>query len=231
MNQTLNVAERLCGQRVAGGAYAECRLSEEGVPLHEFLIDPPILLDCQALGLAAVGVKLIESEGVWHVFDIVGQEHYPYPADFVEESLRQGASRRLAGNLDFTRLTLQSRLVLIHPRAGILNYEDYPWPASYPCPKGLAQHMGEELPEMCAGLWWQDLPGLSDAFGRVERRLAGGARYRGYARPKGITPQYHGAIFMVLPITNLAVIRGGESSQDNFEAACLSQLPVFFADR
>ena len=65
--------ERACGRRVKGAVYAETRPSESGVPVEFFIVDPPRPVDLAALGLTAVGVKLVEVNNVWHVFDVVGR--------------------------------------------------------------------------------------------------------------------------------------------------------------
>lgn len=118
---------RGCGTRVKGGVYAETLTGPHGHPIEEFLIDPPYSIDPHQLGLTPVGVKLVEVVGqrnpdgtpVHWIWDWVGSSHYPNPADFVEEARRYGASRRLPTNLDWTKITPLSRLVLVHTRAGI----------------------------------------------------------------------------------------------------------------
>jgi hypothetical protein len=224
---------RACGRRIRGGVYAETSLSEDGLPIEYFIVDPPVPVDIGQLGLAAVGVKLIESNSIHHIFDVVGQEFYSYPSDYVEETRRLGASRRLPANLDFSRLGPGSRLVLIHARAAIENFSAYPQPPQVQCPKGLAPHALSPLPEMCAGLWWHDLPDQPDGAetgsrsGEVLRRIEGGTQYRGYPRPADVVPSYRHGIFLSLPISNLAVIQGGEATERNYEAACYSELPVY----
>ncbi len=42
--------------------------------------------DPARLGLASVGVTLIERDGVTHVIDIVGREHYPHAVEAVIDS-------------------------------------------------------------------------------------------------------------------------------------------------
>ena len=255
---------RACGRRIRGGIYAEVHLSEHGLPIEYFIVDAPIAVDPAQLGLAAVGVQLIKlkgtdakspsaSDGVHLIFDVVGQEFYPYPADYVEETRRMGASRRLPANLDFSKLGPDSRLVLIHARALIENFSVYPQPPQLNCPKGIARHSHAPLPEMCAGLWWHDLPDQPDeaaalvdqpsggeidthdeqlAMNRAQvafsvlRRIDGGTQYYGHHRPLGVIPSYRHGIFLSLPISNLAVIQGGEATERNYLAACFSGLPV-----
>jgi len=237
MNELIT-PERGCGHRIVGGIYAETRLSRDGQPLEYFLVDPPQAVDLSQLGLTAVGVKQIEINGVWHIFDVIGEEHYPYPADYVEETRCKGASRRLPRNLDFSRITLASRLVLVHRKAILRNFAQYPQPPQLECPKMLPVHAIAPLGETCAGLWWHDIPAsvgemLED--GRILRKLAGGIQYRVYSRPQDVHPQYAHGIFMIPPITNLAVIRSRNAKEDalveqSFQAASASGLPVYLEE-
>ena len=64
--------------------------------------------------MSAVGVTLIERDGVTHVLDVVGREHYPAVELFVDEARRVGVSRRIAVTTDFERLTPDSRLLVLH---------------------------------------------------------------------------------------------------------------------
>jgi hypothetical protein len=91
---TTSGARRGCGYRQPGGAYFAIPLGPGGHPVEEFLIDPPILIDAERLGAASVGVTLIKRDGITHVLDIVGREHYPTVAEFVDEARRMGVSRR-----------------------------------------------------------------------------------------------------------------------------------------
>jgi hypothetical protein len=249
------VLPRGCGKRKQGGIYAECGLSAWGLPVEHFLVYPPQVVDAEALGLASIGVKLIEMDGVWHIFDIVGAEHYPNVADFVEEVRVMGASRRLAKTLDFTRLTSDSKLVLLHRRAQIDHAAESfaalgAWvPGAWHCPKHLPEHeQPHAAPTICAGLWWAaveggtpcdeshrhrtpTLSGYHDAvpLSPVNRKMPA-FEYEAWARPD-IEPQYRLAIFMALPITNLAVIRAPDDSHENaLIAARRARLPVEVCD-
>jgi hypothetical protein len=240
---------------VAAGIYAETRLSPFGQPIESFILCPPKPIDITAWGLAPRGARLVEIEGAWHVFDIVSKADY-HVADYVEETRRKGASRQLSSKPDFSKLSEDSRLILIHEKAIIENYHEYPQPSAVVCPLDIhlyTVHLSQ-LEEMCAGLWWHDIPledlqsptspseiegseedAKTDGILHHHRVIPGGVSYSAYPRPESVVPVYQHGIFMSLPITNLAVI-AGRNTQENekagkaFQAASLSGLPVYMED-
>lgn len=214
---------RGCGVRQAGGIYVETKLSEHGRPLEEFLIDYPHVLDTLAMGISAQGVHIREVNGVFHVFDVVGAEHYPNVADFLEETRRMGLSRRVQRNADFDKLTPNSRIFLAHRRAWIDNAMEYVEHAhDYTCPKRLDTHAPLPLmraaspARMCLGLTYHDLDTYGTAptsltespccVGLVERDMPAFS-YQAHLRPENVEPRYRTALFLGLPISNIAVIR------------------------
>lgn len=213
---TATVHVRGCGTRVYGGIYAETTRTHTGRSMVDFLIDPPIPIDPTALGLTAVGVKMVRKNGVWHILDIVGQEHYPNVADMVEEIDRLGVSRRLPSSLRFDLLSPESRLILIHPRAVIHNAADYfearnGATGMWWCPLRRTDHvMASRPPVMCASLWWEDLEGGTKNGGgapRHVRRAMPSFVYEGHRRPDGVMPHYHHGMFANLPIGQLSVVK------------------------
>jgi hypothetical protein len=123
--------------------------------VEEFLIDPPVVIeDAGRLGLTSVGVAVFEREGVTHVVDIVGREHYPTVAEFVDEARRLGVSRRAPRTIDFARITAQSRLLLAHAHAEVANAAKFPTDAVCPC--RVQEHVTPRFDGMCARLWWQE---------------------------------------------------------------------------
>jgi hypothetical protein len=227
--------QRACGKRVAAGIYAETRLSPSGRPVESFILCPPKPIDIEDWGLSPLGARLIDIDGIWHIFDIVSKADYSV-ADYVEETRAKGASRRLSSKLAFSKLSESSLLILIHEQAIIENYNEYPQPPILNCPLDI--HLSQ-LGEMCAGLWWHDIP-ADELQSQTEsswqyRSLPGGVTYAAHARPDGVVPIYHYAIFMSLPITNLTVIAGRnpqeqEKAEEAFQAASLGGLPVFMEE-
>lgn len=233
------VAVRGCGTRVKGGIYAECPLSSYGLPLEEFIVDPPIPVDAKELGVTQVGVKLIDRKGTWHIMDWVGSTHYPNVADYVEEVRRFGLSRRLSTSLDFKKLTSQSRILLLHSHAYIYNFDEYaetepsleelancsPYPS---CPKNLPEHIRPNMSTMCIRLWYQDVTGGTKIKGRQVTRKMPSFEYQALEAPEDIKPDYRVAIFASFPITNLAVIKDeqGGSHHHSMSLTSEARIPV-----
>lgn len=173
---SINSEPRGCGMRIAGGVYLEAMISEDGtgVPFASTIVCPPAPVDVNALGLSPIGVKLIEVNGVWHVFDWVGSNNYPTVASFVDEARERGISRRIAKTSDFDLITPASRLILIHAQAGIANIENAVGVRmSTTCPAG----HDEAHDDRCLGVSFPDFE-----------------------------PIYTPAIFMSVPISQIAVI-------------------------
>jgi hypothetical protein len=153
---TTSGGERGCGTRQKGAAYLAIPLVPDGAPIEEFLIDPPVVVDPDELGISAIGVSLLAHPGgdgseITHVYDIVGREHYPTVAEFIDEGRRMGISRRIAANTDFAKITRESRLLLLHAHADIANAAEFPTDRACPC--HIPEHREPDYSDMCARLW------------------------------------------------------------------------------
>jgi hypothetical protein len=247
--------KRGCGTRVKGGIYAEVPMGPGGKPVEFFLVDPPKRADFTALGVTPIGVKLVTINGVAHVLDWIGSTHYPNVIDFVEEAKAFGVSRRLPKTLDFSRLGPESRLILVHARAWILNRDAYYDATVWKCPKEMKEHFAQPLKGltiegMCAGLWWQDydvgdetlrdgVTGEPTAdrskrqilvdFPRPDPQI----RFLAGMRPKGIVPKYEPAVFASFPLVKIAVVRDPDdmaNEEEALAAASKSALPIVLED-
>lgn len=228
---------RACGTRLEGQIYLVSGTAKEGLAIEHFLIDPPLPVDLDAIGASPIGTHFFDRDGVTHVLDVVGAEHYELPIDFVEETRRFGLSRRIARNSDFARLGPGSRIFLAHAKAGIDNTEAYHaargegdrW-----CPKQEAAHIDPAYTGACFSLLYEDATGVpaSDPeapdgilCGSIRTDITGvgmhrrrheprsvvrtlpSFSYRALHRPAGVAPQYHHAIFLALPIHRIEVVR------------------------
>jgi hypothetical protein len=155
--------ERGCGDREPGGVYCESGLSSHGRPLEEFLIDPPLpvpdgldLVNKPQLWqrMLQEGQPVLDADGnpIYDLLIWVGAEHYPYCPDYIEETRRYGASRRLNPNLDLSRLSCASHMILAHPRARNTAWQTQSSPES--CHKDVPGHVdkveadGDSVEEM-----------------------------------------------------------------------------------
>jgi len=241
------MAERGCGKRKPGGLYFETKTSAFGQPIEFFLVDPPIPVD--DLELCKQGQQLTERDGKFHAIDWVGSTHYPNVLDYVEETRRMGASRRVGANVDLSKLSPGAKLLLVHDRAFISNFPAFCRQVDYKiqCPKRLIEHskMSDVIADpksvrrCCAGFWWRDIP-LSDLepYDATENgqplftRKMPSFEYRVPQPVDGsVIRHYRPAIFLALPITNLCVINGGgEKTERSKQWASQSSLPLVEAD-
>jgi hypothetical protein len=99
-------------------------------------------------------VTLIERDGITHVLDVVGREHYPTVAAFIDEARRLGVSRRAPRTIEFNRITPASRLLLAHAHADIANAAEFLCDERCPC--HVPEHLAAGFADMCARLWWHE---------------------------------------------------------------------------
>ena len=227
-------AVRGCGTRQQGAVYLEVGLGYGGKPLEFFLSDPPIPMTCDT----KVGVELIERAGVVHVLDWIGEQHYPFAADALEEGRRYGFSRRVPRTLDLSRLTAGSRILLVHARGLVTNHQALRphMPDSYNEPYGPdgrrksaykhhCSHLektavpGHHLPDphkhACTRDLWAVPPATQVEDGTPPRYIRGFASitYEVFPlSPDAPAPEYTSALVASLPITNVSVIKAGDGS-------------------
>ena len=241
------MVERGCGVRKPSGVYLVSTPSRYGRPIEDFLVDPPqALRDAEGLLVDLPKIGQVLQEAVYEerdgervmvrpslVLDWVGAEYYPNVADFVEEVRRYGMSRRVSARFDFSQLVPGSRQVLVHPRATILNADEYQrercTTVGVPtCPKlngeteraqqTAREHTAAGFTGMCAGLWYEDLDEAT-VTRLVREPVNGDLRtlracqrempaftYGGAVRPEGVTPRYQPGIFLSLPITGIELV-------------------------
>lgn len=133
---------RGCGSRVQGDVYATLPLGPDGSPVEDYLFDPPIPLDAEAMGVKPRGVAFTQApDGTTHVLDWIGADSYPNATDFIEEVRHMGMSRKIPKNMDFSRLTSRSRLMVLHPRGYIENWLEY-WNVAGEVVSGCPKHKG-----------------------------------------------------------------------------------------
>lgn len=181
---------RGCGRRKPGGVYICTKLSPHGVPLEEFIIDPPEPYEGEKFRVPII----FEKNGFSHLLFWVGKEFYPHPSDFIEEVRRFGASKRVPVEFPIQKLSTGSLMFCVHSRAIIGNHQVLPPPPL--CPKRLESHLANKT--YCLGHSYQVAPANCDG-----RRKIGDTVYD----VKPITPEaplmFLPGIFLRLPITDI----------------------------
>jgi len=181
---------RGCGKRKPGGVYVCTKLSPHGVPLEEFIIDPPEAYEGEKFRVPII----LEKNGVNHLLFWVGKEFYPFPSDFIEEVRRFGASRRVPVEFPIQKLSVGSLMFFVHSLAIIKNHDVLPPPPL--CPKRLKGHLNNEA--YCLGHSYQVAPANAEG-----RRKVGDTVYD----VKPVTPDvpldFAPGIFLRLPITDI----------------------------
>ena len=181
---------RGCGKRKPGGVYICTKLSPHGVPMEEYIIDPPEFYEGERFRVPII----FEKNGRNHLLFWVGKEFYPYPSDFIEEARCFGASKRVPVEFPIQKLSAGSLMFFVHSLAIIKNHGVLPPPPL--CPKKLKSHLSNE--KCCLGHSYQVAPANCEG-----RRKIGDTVYN----VKPVTPdaplEFLPGIFLRLPITDI----------------------------
>lgn len=201
--------------------FAECDISKLNIRFDSLIFDPPIPLP-KDVALDPLEPSMIEWDNTSYIADWVDADMYSIPADLIEDVRLHGFSWRLPTGLSFRHLDVNSRILLIHAKAWINNWDSYP-PRHHPCPKNV-----HGPGEFCSGLWWEDMPPVSNEAQTGTRTIQYRNRqviYSGQARPDAVSPDYAPRFFIAFPIHRIVV--AGEGAQA-FAATELAgcQLPV-----
>ena len=215
---------RGCGKRKANGIYAEVLPSPDGIPLERFLMCPAVDIDAPQRGVAVVQGP---NTGAFHIVDRIGTSSYPYPADFVEEARRFGISRQLPPSLPWHLFDERSRLILVHPRAVLVNpHESETLSAEAPACYANAHGVGHTE---CTSRWWNFIGDIDDEaeMGSLRHgfRQMPSFKYHAYLLPDDFTPEFAPGVIGVFPISRIAVI-DGDQAEERLEAVSEARIPV-----
>lgn len=229
--------ERGCGFRTKGGIYAEVPTSPWGSPLEAFLVDPTLPIVPSKFGLTPVNMRVFQRDGIYHIIDWIGAQHYPTAVHWLEEVRRFGVSTKLSLSADELKLLGPGSCIFpVHgfayfdPRdahyADLQNLQNlgYSWKH---CPTG--KHPKPDG-SMCVGLLWQNLPAVPERESvesvlpyRAHHYKMPSFEFAGYEQPgdfENVPDNYQPAIFARFPITRLIMIR----DDDETNAANLKKL-------
>jgi hypothetical protein len=226
--------ERDCGRRKRGGAYWKTLLGDEGIPIWRFLIDPPLVLDFEAIGISPQGLKLIPDEqGVNHAWDWIGAAYWPYWPDHYEEGIRFDFSGYIPSNFDWSKISPgKSERRLVHPRGAIVNRPEL-WPTrieAHKCRTRQPAHneVAEPWPAWhCINFLWENL--LAVPYGDPEdprraRRTRHNFQYDGWVPAEGFTPEWTPAYVMRLPLSAIEVIHDPDGGKHEETIGRIEQL-------
>ncbi len=181
---------RGCGKRKPGGVYICTKLSPHGVPLEEFIIDPPEAYEGEKFRVPII----FERSGINHLLFWVGKEFYPFPSDFIEEVRRFGASKRVPVGFPIQKLSAGSLMFFVHPLAIIKNHDVLPPPPL--CPKRLKSHLNNGT--YCLGHSYQVAPANYEG-----RRKIGDTVYDVKPVSSDAPLEFAPGMFLRLPITDI----------------------------
>lgn len=232
---------RGCGGRVAGGIYLTTPKDPNGVPLYQFLIDPPRPLDLDTLNVLGVSAQGMSPLPGGDVMDWIGEKHYPNVWDFIAEAGKFGISRRIPRTFDFSLLKLGARLYTIHPFGWIAPGRDLDIlqaVAETACPKKIPCHtyVDGRPAAMCIGLHRECVEGgevMSETWDpRLVRRTIGDTTYCAYQTPENVSLTFSPALIAAWPIHHIEVVRDLEdgSHEGAFGKAGKSEFLVEVVD-
>lgn len=219
---------RGCGTRKKGGAYVDVGVDEDGtIPIYKCLIDSPVPVD--TWDIPKRGVSLTERDGVFHIIDWVGYKYYPNPCDFYEELARYGLSRRIPSSFDFSKLSRESRILLVHPRAYIENLDDLVGALgdeNQPRSCLTGEHvepydaiMADEDEMMCVSYWYKACSGAKDGL----RVFTDNVKYKASPWPSGFKPEYRPALFASLPAASIVVVGDDKKADETYSKVAIAR--------
>lgn len=225
MSKATPGAVRGCGTRTEGGLYLEVGLSRYGWPVEYFLSDPPHPYEPDV----KIGQQIVERGETHHIIDWVGEQHYPYPVDIIEEIRRYGLSRKVSPNADLHLLDENSRILLVHAKGLVSNTGPLKHQTEWSTEKhNLGRYCVQKRfhandlhirrPEgPCSRMHWLYAPPNTESLDAAHYRENGSVRFTIYAPFTDgnwdvLGPTYEPAIIASFPITRFALIRAQDGS-------------------
>jgi hypothetical protein len=224
--------QRGCGYLKKGMIYSQVDTVEGGKPISYFIIDPPIEIDPDALGISAQGVSLlprlnpitgqpaldVDGAQIYDIWDWVGTEYYPEVSDFVEEVRSFGLSRLTPKSIDYSKLSPASCHILLHKKAILDDASKrfiYEWSETSnmgapKCLKKIPIHdhpdadFLRDINDTCSKMWYHT-KGKTAEDRILQIDLPGGVSYQMIGHPK-FAPEYTLGAFMQFPVGFFSVV-------------------------
>ena len=221
---------RGCGAtRKVGGVYVETRPSPNGRSVEFFLTDP--VQPLPKLGITKRGVNFFTLHGVRHILDWVGESHYPFVTDFIEETRAHGLSRLVTPTIAREGLTQESCIFLAHAQALVTNPEQlapylYDGEAKRRCAHFVRSQKLDHIDNSSVACtrFLYALPPVADHVEQGDtvffrRKFTDATHYMvSPFLPGAPEPRLMPGIFAVLPITHISVVAGGSDDDAALES-------------
>lgn len=219
--------ERGCGRRERGGLYAVTEMGYGGVPITDWLIDPPEPVTERMMsewGIAPRDVSLrsypgADGQPVYYLLDWIGAGDGPHgdgywnPSDILAEAIDAGkgfSGRVPVDKIDWTKVMQgDTRRWLIAPHAIITNarplWKERVWERYRgECVTFQAAHnLRENPPDFCDSIWWETVEGgapmSEDPADRRVIRTIGSFTYPAYRAPSKFEPVYQAGLIAKIP--------------------------------
>jgi len=172
-------------------------------------------------------------DGVHHAFKRIGLKHYPSCYGWMQETIQKGPSVLISPKTDLSMLTRESKLVMVHPRAIIVNAKEYRdtmrirWDNYTYCPIDVGHADNDLMPldATCVRHWQCDMdiagnPALPVSDRNYTPHSAnyywqGDMRFWAHPRSEDINPVYEQGVVAAIPMR--LVIEDGERASELYE--------------
>lgn len=205
------IEERGCGLPTIGGLYLEIETGPNGIPLELFLKDPTIpvspeflqSVSTQGMGLFDLGRKDDEGNVVMDIVDWIGENNYPNVFDWIMEIMHMGFHQKIESTFPFKNISPKTMYFAIHRKAHIVDPSSYK--KNFIQTDLLTRCKKKHQPnDTCIHYLTNDLVGGSPMGDREVNIDCPSFYYQGYSAPEDANPTYKPAIFIGLPVGQMA---------------------------
>lgn len=212
MTDKVSVPARGCGQPQIGGLYLSIETAVNGVPLSTFFLDPTLplhpMISAQVpnRGMAAIDSGEVNDKGqkIYHIFDHIGEDHYPNVWDWIKETELLGFHRKISPTFPFDLITPETMYFPVHSKAGLVDpmvFKNF-----YIHPAQLVEEckIPHKETDTCINFLTNDLIGPEDEDQDMDERKIiiqmPSFAYMGYRSPIEGQEEYIRSAFMRIPI-------------------------------
>lgn len=122
----MEILPRGCGMPKAGRLYLEIPLSDHGIPLWKFLLDPTVPVPT-GMAIPTQGMLFVQrgndvtvgGKPIYDLYDHIGSTYYPNTWDIIAEWMRLGFHQLIPTSSPLNLITEETNYYAVHARAGI----------------------------------------------------------------------------------------------------------------